>query len=165
LRILIGLGANLGDPPSAFGVAIGELSKRHRVVASSSIYGSRPVGPAQPDFHNMAVLLEVGCAALALLDECQQLEQAAARNRDQEERWGPRPLDIDLLMVRNLVHRGPRLELPHPRFSQRAFAVIPAAEIAPDWVVPFDGRTIEERAGILTNRDPRAVWKVEMQGS
>lgn len=160
MEFLLGLGGNLGDPPSTFQEAIAALSDRHRLVAMSSMYRSKPVGPPQPEFYNLAALFEVRCHPVALLADCQHLETVAGRDRSTEEKWGARPLDIDLLMVHGFVRRGPLLELPHPHFAKRAFALVPAAEIAPDWRIPFDGRTIGEIASMLMERDPGAAWKV-----
>lgn len=161
MDVVLGLGGNLDDPPSAFEQARARLARRHRVWAVSSLYRSRPIGPTQPDFFNQAVLLEVGHHAIELLEECQALEEAAGRDRATAVRWGPRPLDIDLLLTRGVIRRGPRLELPHPRLAERAFALLPAAEIVPDWIHPILGRTIRELAREAREKDPGAVWRVE----
>lgn len=147
MELVLGLGGNLGDPPGAFRVAVSELDREHRVVALSRLYRTEPEGPPQPRYWNMAVRLEVRSPLLLLLDTCQELERRAGRERSGEERWGPRPLDLDLLVSPEVVHRGPRLELPHPRLHRRPFALEPAAEVAPDWVVPGLGRTLAELAG------------------
>ena len=93
------------------------------------------------------------------------MEAIAGRDRVTEVRWGPRPLDIDLLLIRGVIHRGPRLELPHPRLAERAFALVPAAEIVPDWIHPIVGRTLRELAYEAGARAPGAVWKVEKSKS
>jgi 2-amino-4-hydroxy-6-hydroxymethyldihydropteridine diphosphokinase len=160
MDVVLGLGGNLDDPPSAFERACEQLAKRHMMVTASSLYRSRPIGPEQPEFFNRAILLEVECHPGELLEECQALEAAAGRDRTTEVRWGPRPLDIDLLMVRGVIRRGSRLELPHPRLAERAFAVVPAAEIVPHWIHPLTGRSIAALAEAASRADPRAVWKV-----
>jgi 2-amino-4-hydroxy-6-hydroxymethyldihydropteridine diphosphokinase len=161
MDVVLGLGGNVGDPPSEFERACSRLAQRHRVVMVSSFYRSRPIGPSQPDFFNQAVLLEVEHHPIELLEECQAMEAKAGRDRATEVRWGPRPLDIDLLLSRGVIRRGPRLELPHPRLVERAFALVPAAEIVPAWIHPIVGRTIRELAGEASERDPGAVWRVE----
>ncbi len=157
MQIVIGLGGNSGEPPRAFRRALAELGARHRVVAVSSLYRTEPVGPAQPRFCNAAALLEVACPPLELLDRCHELERGAGRDRAREARWGPRPLDIDLLVASGVVYRGPRLELPHPHLHRRAFALVPAAELVPEWVHPILGRSIGELAADAARREPGAV--------
>jgi 2-amino-4-hydroxy-6-hydroxymethyldihydropteridine diphosphokinase len=144
MQLLIGLGANLGDPPRAFNQALVALSERHKVLAVSRRYRSEPEGPPQPRYWNMAALIEVAVPMMVLLDECQQLETAAGRERDPARRWQPRPLDLDLLIAGSLVHQGPRLILPHPHLVRRAFALVPAAELAPEWVHPLAHSTLAE---------------------
>ncbi len=96
-----------------------------------------------------------------MLRACRELEVAAGRDRSTEQRWGPRVLDLDLLMVRDLVWRGPELELPHPGFHRRAFALVPAAELVPDWVHPLVGRTIGDLAEEALRDDPGALISSE----
>ena len=158
--MLLGLGGNLDHPPSAFEEACARLSKRHRVLAVSSLYRSQAHGPAQPEYFNRAVLLRVEIHPAGLLDECHLLEAAAGRDRTTEARWGPRPLDIDLLLVRGVIHRGPRLQLPHPRFAERAFALVPAAEVVPDWIHPLVGMSIAGLADAALVSNPDAVWAI-----
>ncbi len=156
MRVLIGLGGNLGEPRRAFDGALARLAERGRVAAVSGLFGSRAVGPPQPDYLNAAAVLEIDDPPSRLLARCLALEAAADRVRG-GERWGPRTLDIDLLMVQNVVRRGPGLTLPHPRFHERAFALAPAAEIAPDWVHPLLGRCVAELAAAAVAADPTAV--------
>jgi 2-amino-4-hydroxy-6-hydroxymethyldihydropteridine diphosphokinase len=146
MQILLGLGGNLGDPPQAFNQALAALSECHQVLAVSRRYRSEPEGPPQPRYWNMAALIEVAAPLLQLLDQCQELEHKAGRRRDPAHRWGPRPLDLDLLMAHSLAHRGPRLILPHPLLVRRAFALVPAAELTPDWVHQTAGCTLGELA-------------------
>ncbi|HSN55549.1 MAG TPA: 2-amino-4-hydroxy-6-hydroxymethyldihydropteridine diphosphokinase [Candidatus Sulfomarinibacteraceae bacterium] len=156
-EIVVGLGANLGDPPSAFAVALAGFAREGRVVAVSSLWRTRPVGPAQPDYLNAAVRVAWPNGPWRLLESCRALELAAGRRRTDEARWGPRVLDLDLLIARDLVARGPRLELPHPRLAERAFALVPAAEVAPGWEHPLLSRTLAELAAAAVADDPGAL--------
>ena len=117
----------------------------------------RPIGPDQPDFTNAAALLRWPGDLHRLLRLCRDIEAEAGRTREAEARWGPRVLDLDLLVVRDLVWRSTDLVLPHPRFHQRAFALVPAAELAPGWVHPTTGRTIGELAAEIQIADPDAL--------
>ncbi len=156
MRVLIGFGGNLGDTRHAFTHALTGLAERSRVVAVSGLFTSRAVGPPQPDYLNAAAVFEVGDSLSRLLAWCLALEAAAGRVRD-GERWGPRTLDLDLLLVPDLVCRGPALILPHPRLHERHFALAPAAEVAPDWVHPLLGCTVAKLAVVAANLDPTLV--------
>ena len=144
--VLIGLGGNDGDVAAAFARAVAGLGRHVSVIARSSIWRSAPLGPAQPDFLNAAVLAETGIHPRALLALCQRLEAAAGRERSAEARWGPRPLDLDLLLAPGLVVESRDLILPHPRLAGRRFALAPAAELAPGWVHPRAHRTLADLA-------------------
>jgi 2-amino-4-hydroxy-6-hydroxymethyldihydropteridine diphosphokinase len=125
------------------------------------MWRTRPVGPSQPDFLNAAALIDWPAGLRPLLERCRQLEAAAGRDRTREEHWGPRTLDLDLLIAASAVCRGPELDLPHPRMHQRRFALEPAAELVPDWVHPFLGLTIEELVEKARRREPDAVILTE----
>jgi 2-amino-4-hydroxy-6-hydroxymethyldihydropteridine diphosphokinase len=146
VRLLIGLGGNEGDVLGAFSHALASLEPRLTVLARSSLWRSAPQGPPQPDYLNAAVLVETTDHPLAILTFCQQLEAEAGRARAGVQRWGPRPLDLDLLIAPGLVIETPALVLPHPRLAERAFALAPAAELAPDWLHPRLHRTLAELA-------------------
>ena len=162
MRVLIGLGGNIGNPPDAFVRALQGLELAGVTVESvSPLYRSRPAGPVQPDYWNQAAIVVASGGLLALLDFCQRLEAAAGRDRAHELHWGPRPLDLDLLLAEAAVHRGPRLTLPHPLLHQRAFALVPAAAIAPYWVHPIAGATVAQLARAVFEADPGAVWEAE----
>jgi len=161
LHALIGLGANLGEPARAFATAIAFLASGGEVVCVSRLWRTRPLGPDQPDYRNAAALVRWNGPPPALLHACRDLEAAAGRDRSSEQRWGPRVLDLDLLMARDLVWRGPELELPHPRFHQRAFALVPSAELVPNWIHPLVGRTIGQLAEEALRDDPEALISSE----
>jgi 2-amino-4-hydroxy-6-hydroxymethyldihydropteridine diphosphokinase len=128
----IGLGSNLDAPIEQVRQALSELDMLplSRLLASSSLYTSRPVGPQdQPDFINAVAALETLLSPLALLDQLQALEQQHRRRR--QRHWGPRTLDLDLLLYSNTLINTPRLRVPHPQMTARAFVLAPLAEIAP----------------------------------
>jgi 2-amino-4-hydroxy-6-hydroxymethyldihydropteridine diphosphokinase len=160
VRVLLGLGSNIGNAQAAFTGCLERLAEEGRVVERSRLWLTRPVGPAQPDFLNAAALIDWPAGPMQLLDRCRELEAAAGRDRSQEARWGPRTLDLDLLLAECAVCRGPALQLPHPRFDQRRFALEPAAEVAPSWVHPLSGLTIEELAEKARQREPDAILEV-----
>ncbi len=132
----LGLGGNIGDPVAAFAVALARL-RTHAAVevkATSSVWRTAPWGKLdQPEFRNMAVLVETSLAADDLLVLCLAIERESGRER--RERWGPRTLDIDILTYGKATIERPGLQIPHPRIAERAFVLAPLAEIAPDIVI------------------------------
>ena len=116
------------------------------MLARSSVWRSAPEGPPQPDYLNAAALVDTGMHPVAILALCHRLEAEAGRDRAREQRWGPRPLDLDLLIAPGLVIQAPALELPHPRLAGRRFALAPAAELAADWLHPRLHRTLADLA-------------------
>jgi len=133
-RAVLSLGANVGDRADALQEALDALHEVGRVVAVSSVYESDPVGgPEQPDFLNAVALLETDRSPLALLQHCLEAEQAAGRVRG--ERWGPRPLDVDVVTYDDVVSDDPMLTLPHPRAHERAFVLRPWLDVDPDAVL------------------------------
>ncbi len=134
----VGIGSNLDDPRAQIRRAIAALAKipRSALCEVSSLYSSAPVGPAdQPDYLNAVVRLNTRLAPEALLDQLQAIEAAQGRERD-GLRWGPRTLDLDLLLYGDQVISSPRLSVPHPEMAKRSFVLYPLAEIAPDLVLP-----------------------------
>jgi 2-amino-4-hydroxy-6-hydroxymethyldihydropteridine diphosphokinase len=141
----IGLGSNLSDHIEQVHQAISVIkaSLGIKVIAVSSIYGSSPMGPAdQPDYINAVLALQTQLSPIALLDLLQNIENQAGRVR-KDQRWGPRILDLDILLFDNQVIATERLTLPHYGIKQRAFVLIPLAEIAADLVLP-DGEKIAD---------------------
>lgn len=149
MLVLLGLGGNQGDVAAALAAATAALEHRFRLIARSALWRTAPLGPPQPDYLNAALLLDVDCDPLRLLACAQQLEAAAGRDRGREQHLGPRPLDIDLLLVPGLVVESPALELPHPRLAGRRFALLPAAELAPEWIHPREHCTVAALAAAL----------------
>lgn len=130
----VGLGSNLKSPLSQVTRALDALASLSdsELVAHSSLYRTPPLGPAdQPDYINAVAALATGLSAEGLLDALQALENRHGRIRN-GERWGPRTLDLDLLLYGDAVFSTPRLQVPHPQMVQRAFVLYPLAEIAPE---------------------------------
>jgi len=137
LIAFIGLGSNLDNPESRVTRAIQELDKlpRSTVRAMSSLYRSSPMGPQdQPDYVNAVVQLATGLSPEALLDQLQRVEQVHARTRDQH--WGPRTLDLDILLYGDDVIETEHLQVPHPGLALRDFVLYPLAEIDDCIAVP-----------------------------
>lgn len=141
VRAFVGVGSNLDDPPAQVRAAFTALDNlpQTRVVARSSLYRSAPLGPQdQPEFINAAVELETHLPPEPLLDALQAIETAQGRERTRH--WGPRTLDIDLLLYGGQVISTPRLKVPHPGLPQRHFVLYPLTELAPDLEVPGMGK-------------------------
>ena len=130
----VGIGANLGDAPAAVRSAFEALAALPftTLVQRSSLYGSAPVGTGGPDYVNAVAAIETRLPPLDLLSGLQQIENRAGRTRPW--RWAPRTLDLDLLFHGDTQIDLPTLTVPHPRWRERAFVLLPLAEIAP-WLV------------------------------
>jgi 2-amino-4-hydroxy-6-hydroxymethyldihydropteridine diphosphokinase len=137
LRAVVGLGANLGDRLATMRSAVVELGRAARVLATSSVYATAPVGPVQPEFLNAAALVSFDGTIEHLLDEILAIERRLGRVR--AERWGPRTIDLDLLWAGETVTDTDRLVVPHPRLHERAFALVPLLELVPDARDPRTG--------------------------
>ncbi len=133
-RAHLALGSNLGDRVANLQAALDGLDATDgiHVVAVSDVYETDPVGPEQPDYLNAVVAIDTQLSARALLGVAQALERAAHRVRG--ERWGPRTLDVDVLLVGNEQVDEPDLVVPHPRMWERGFVLAPLGDVAPDLV-------------------------------
>ena len=131
-RAFLGLGSNLGDRVALLRGAVAAIPD---LVATSPVYETEPVGgPDQGAFLNLVVELHTELGPRELLELCRSLERAAARVRD--VRWGPRTLDVDVLLIDGVVVDEPDLQVPHPRMWERRFVLAPLADLAPDLVTP-----------------------------
>lgn len=155
----IGLGSNLGDRRATLVAALQALDGLQgiRLLARSHWYRTAPVGPAQPDYLNACALLEVSLSPEVLLQRLLQTEARFGRVR--RERWGPRHLDLDLLLYNRQTLATPQLQLPHPRLRERAFVLLPLAEIAPQWIDPVTGLPIAALADRVP--DQHTVQRLE----
>ncbi len=143
VRCYIGLGANLANPVQQLERAIAALRQvpHSRLVAVSSLYGSKPMGPQdQPDYVNAVAALDTSLSPEALLDALQSIEQSQGRQR-KDERWGPRTLDLDILLYGEQIINTERLIVPHYGLKQREFVLYPLAEIAAELQLP-DGTVL-----------------------
>lgn len=153
----IALGSNLGDSLATLKGALEILDNSPGIAVQSisSWYQTAPLGPPQPDYINACAILEVQLEPQTLLETLQAIELKFGRVR--RERCGPRTIDLDLLLFEDLILKSPTLELPHPRMRERAFVLVPLAEIAPHWIDPVTEKAI---AQLLENIDPTGVKKI-----
>jgi 2-amino-4-hydroxy-6-hydroxymethyldihydropteridine diphosphokinase len=146
----LGLGSNVGDRRANLQAAVDTLPTHGvAVLASSSIYETEPVGEVldQPDFYNACVQVETALAPEALLEACKAVERALGRAAG-GVRHGPRPIDVDLLLLGDETYRSERLSLPHEQVSNRRFVLVPLLELAPELVVPGGGRAADALAAL-----------------
>ncbi|MGB1091381.1 MAG: 2-amino-4-hydroxy-6-hydroxymethyldihydropteridine diphosphokinase [Oceanobacter sp.] len=149
--VFIGLGANLEDPEQQLITALNELAVHPdlRLLAYSSLYSSKPVGPQdQPDYVNAVAKIETNLEPEPLLDVLQAQENMQGRVR--LRRWGERTLDLDILLYGQQMINSERLTIPHPELKNRNFVVVPLVEISPNLTLP-DGIKISECDGNRTN--------------
>ena len=137
-QVFIGIGSNLQDPRRQVRQALGALQAlaADSEVRSSSLYQTRPVGPQdQPDYINAVAVFYTDLTAIDLLHELQQIEKTQGRQRT-DEQWGPRTIDLDLLLYGESVIETSELITPHPRIGERAFVLVPLHDLAPALVIP-----------------------------
>jgi 2-amino-4-hydroxy-6-hydroxymethyldihydropteridine diphosphokinase len=153
----VGLGSNLEDPVAQVRRALDELAAvpSTEVIARSHLYKTPPLGPAdQPDYINAVAALDTTLSPLDLLAALHDLESRHGRRRD-GTRWGPRSLDLDLLLYGDAVLDTPELMLPHPGLPERAFVLYPLYDVAPQLAVPGKGTVTELRARLGTPKIAR----------
>ncbi len=155
----IGLGSNMGDSSAILAATLENLAQTPGITieATSSWYKTKAVGPPQPDYWNGCVILAVDMQPHRLLATLLGIEQKFGRVRQQH--WGPRTLDLDLLLYDDLILDTPTLQIPHPRMRERAFVLVPLAEIAPNWREPVSRRIIQD---LLQDVDSSDVHLLEV---
>ncbi len=151
----IGLGGNVGDVVATLAEAVHAIDALTgtRVLRVSRMYRTPAWGvEAQPDFINAVALVETMLAPRALLDALLEVERGFGRSRavDGSDRWGPRTLDLDILLYGDAMVVEPGLGIPHPRLQERAFALVPLVEVAPDAEIPGIGPASTALAGLET---------------
>jgi 2-amino-4-hydroxy-6-hydroxymethyldihydropteridine diphosphokinase len=135
-----------------------------RVVAVSALYETEPVsGPAQPSFYNAACRLEIGLEPRPLLRFLRGVEHELGR-RPGGQRWGPRPIDLDILLYDDRVVNEEELVIPHPRLAERPFVLVPLAEIAADLRLPESGPTVGELLAAVGTKGVRRVAEAGWDG-
>jgi len=143
-RVAIGVGSNLGSRERWLAFGVRELSKRFSDLRCSRVYVTEPVGRSdQSAFLNLCCVGRTRVGPEALMEAMRRTEARAGRNRS-VGRWGPRTLDLDLLLYGDRVLESPGLRVPHPRMTERGFVLVPLSEVAPNWRHPVTGRTIRE---------------------
>jgi 2-amino-4-hydroxy-6-hydroxymethyldihydropteridine diphosphokinase len=155
----LGLGSNLGDRRANLQAAVEDLWAHHiEVLASSSVYETEPVGEVldQRDFYNACVRIETALEPHALLDACKAVERVLGREPE-GVRHGPRPIDVDVLLLEGVQFESDRLRLPHREVTSRRFVLVPLLELDPDLEVPGGGRAAEALAGLQAGQDVRKV--------
>jgi len=155
---LLALGGNIGNVRGTFDRAITMLCSDGavRLIARSSDYRTPPWGVTdQPPFINAAIIVATSLEPRVLLARALAVERALGRDRTSERRWGPRPIDIDILAYDDVVLREPDLTLPHPHWFERAFVLLPLAEIAADRVIA--GRRVGD---VLAGADVAGIEKL-----
>lgn len=158
-QVYIAVGSNLNDPVAQTKKAIEALKTlpKTQFIAASSLYSSAPMGPEdQPDYINAVVAIETELAPDELLNSTQQIELLHGRVR-KEERWGPRTLDLDIILYGNEMIATERLTIPHYGMKEREFVLYPLYEIAPELILP-DGT---ELAALLKSIDKNglSIWQ------
>ena len=155
----IALGSNLANPLQQVHAALQALDAipHSRRVATSSFYRTPPYGPPdQPDYLNAVIALETSLTAVQLLEHTQRIELEQGRER-KDERWGPRTLDLDIMLFGQQQMTTPHLTIPHYDMHNRAFMLLPLNEIAPDCQYP-DGRSIASLLSVLDSSDI-SLWQ------
>jgi len=154
-EVFIGLGSNMDGPHDQLDRALESLSTSADIelVAVSDRYQTPPIGPSQPDYINAVAQLRTSLPPEALLDKLQSIEQQQDRVRT--VRWGPRTVDLDILLYDNMLCDTERLTIPHPRMAERAFVLLPLADINRDLSLP-NGKTVGQ---LLANCSVQGIVK------
>ena len=163
-RCVLALGSNLGNRLGNLQEALRRLAPVLRIDAVSALYESEPVGPSgQPPYFNAACAGDTAVEPEELLRIAKGIEWALGRRPG--PRWGPRPADIDLLLIEGITRDTPSLTIPHPRISERSFVLMPLADILPDLVLPGGTRTVSELAVAAGTEGLRRIAEADWPGA
>ncbi|GJF53048.1 2-amino-4-hydroxy-6-hydroxymethyldihydropteridine diphosphokinase [Staphylococcus argenteus] len=158
IQAYLGLGSNIGDRENQLNEAIKMLNEYDGidVLKVSSIYKTAPVGyTEQPNFLNLCIGIETTLSVSELLERCLDVE--ARLHRVRKERWGPRTIDVDILLYGNEITELPNLSVPHPRMNERAFVLIPLNDIATDVIEPRSNLKIKD---LVPNDESVVLYKL-----
>lgn len=155
MKVYVGLGSNLGDREASIRAALGALAELPdtALIRASSLYDTEPMGEIdQPDFLNAVAELDTGLAPRQLMWNLLLIEKRLGRVRT--SRWGPRIIDLDLLLAEDQVIDEPDLQLPHPELTRRSFVLVPLVELDPMLRHPLTGETLLHHLSRLETRPP-----------
>ncbi|GAB5603734.1 2-amino-4-hydroxy-6-hydroxymethyldihydropteridine diphosphokinase [Thermus sp. FJN-A] len=157
MKAYVGLGSNLGDRAAYLLSGLSALSRlpRTRLLRLSPVYETEPVGPPQPTYLNLVAEVETRLPPRAFLEALLRIEEGLGRER--KERWGPRTIDLDLLLYGERVVREEGLEVPHPRLHERPFVLVPLCDLVPQGRHPVLGRTFADLLAALDQRGVRPL--------
>lgn len=164
-KVYLSLGSNIGDRLEYIREAVQMLHNQEeiKVVNISSVYETDPVGyEEQALFLNIVIQVETSLNPLSLLEQCQKIESELGRKRI--IRWGPRTIDLDILLYNQENIVSEKLIIPHPRIEERAFVLVPLIEIAPDIKLPNKPILLKESLQLLRDREGVRVWKQRKNG-
>lgn len=160
MRAYVGLGSNVGDRLENLKRAVASMrSNGLKVTATSSVYETDPVGPPQPDFLNAAVEIDCDLPAAEIVSVLKRIE--VTNGREQTQRWGPREIDLDLLLLGDQMVSEQGVTVPHPELTNRPFALVPVLELDPDLELP-SGEPLEafcetDPPGVRWFSDPASI--------
>jgi 2-amino-4-hydroxy-6-hydroxymethyldihydropteridine diphosphokinase len=161
--VYLGLGSNLGNRAANLRMALRYLPPLARIEEVSSLYETAPLGgEEQPPFYNAVCRISTGLGPEALLRHLKQIEFAIGRRPG--PRWGPRPIDLDILLCGDRVLAREGLVIPHPLLAERAFVLVPLAELAPDLRHPVLGKPVGELLSALDEAALSGVRRIELRG-